>query len=856
MVQKPLLFFPTKEIASRSDLNGRGGKYNAPSPARQGERLSPKFQQLFDTLNKKKIEVQQVPTGTDPEQVLVFETAGSVEDFANAVSRIGGLDWLGELDIEDIEPDEDFYRVDEKGKKEDKTLKGKLYFVFTNDLAMRQLLSLWKLWVDQGDFDVKKGDHRGKGKLKEVFNLLHDIRRWGVEDRFEETNLFEYWEEDLQLNPERVVRFEIELWFRKTKDKRDNAARIVSFLLQELGGKTLSIREIADIRYHGILAELPTKEIRKIILNSEIELVKCDSIMYFRPSGQVITKGEYKDDELQAIKEPRSYSKAEREPVIALLDGLPLSQHKVLKDSLIIDDPEGFEENYPVKLRKHGTAMSSLIINGDLNNNEEPISTPLYVRPIMRPSYKDPSNESVTEDRLLIDTFHIAIKRIFEGEKDMEAVAPHVKIINLSICDPDRLFYNFMSPWSRLLDWLSFKYRVLFVVSTGNHANDIQIDMNPQQFKDLSQIDREKFFFKNTIDNARNHRLMSPSESINCLTVGALHADNSHLPEYESRINPYSSLLPATYSAVGGYKRSIKPDLVYYGGRQMYDFHMMNNTILTPSDYKRPPGIKVAAPSSSLSDTLFQRGTSIATALITRSGYHCYEVLKQLNEDENIEIPSNLESVIIKAMLVHGCSWDVIGEEIAKRIDVDDTLEIKKIKSQLLGYGFPDLSKVKECTEQRATVIGFGELNENDAHIYKLPLPPSLSVTTAKRKLTVTLAWYTPISPATQKYRTARLWFETNSSVTPDRRKGNYDYKAVQRGTLQHEIFEGERAAAFVDGDAISIKVNCKDEAASFTDDIPYALIVSLEVSEGVDIPIYQEISERISLPVAIKQRE
>lgn len=708
MERKPLLFFPGKETASRSKLNGGGGNYAIPSPAKQGERLTPKFQQLFDTLEQKRVEIQQTPTGTDPEEVLVFETIGTVEKFANAVSKIGGFDWLGEVDIEDIEPDDDFYRLYSKGQKEPgKLLNGRLYLVFTNNRAMRQLLSLWKIWVRDGDFDVKKGDHRGKGKLKEVFKYLHDIRRWDVQDRFTETGILEYWREDLQLNPRRNVRFEIELWFRSKKSKRDTAFREVSSLLKGLGGNVVSSCEITSIHYHGILAELPATEITNIIDRKEVELVKCENIMYFKSSGQVITKSEYPEEDLQSIGGFKPHPEPEDEPIIAILDGLPLSRHVVLRDRLIIDDPDNYEELYPVKDRKHGTAMCSLVVNGDLSNNEEPISSPVYVRPIMRPDHHDSSKEVIPDDRLVIDTFHLAVKRIFKGEGNIEAVAPSVKIINLSICDQDRLFYHSMSPWGRLLDWLSYEYRVLFIVSTGNYSNDIRIKGDLGEFKELNDIDKERIILRSYLDSARNYRIMSPSESVNCLTVGALHADNSTIATHDNRLNPYKSLMPATYTASGGYKRSIKPDLVYYGGRQMYDINPMDRTLLTPSGYKRPPGMKVAAPSSALDDAVYERGTSNATALVTRSGYHCYEVLKELNEENDIEIPLNIVSLIIKAMLVHGCSWDVIGEELEKRVDLTDSLALKKIKTHLFGYGLPDLDKVRECAKQRATAIGF-----------------------------------------------------------------------------------------------------------------------------------------------------
>jgi hypothetical protein len=115
------------------------------------------------------------------------------------------------------------------------------------------------------------------------------------------------------------------------------------------------------------------------------------------------------------------------------------------------------------------------------------------------------------------------------------------------------------------------------------------------------------------------------------------------------------------------------------------------------------------------------------------------------------------------------------------------------------------------------------------------------------------LAWFSPISSNTQKYRTSRLWFEANNQIAGSR--VNSDGNAVRRGTLQHEIFEGDTAAVFIDGDTINIKVNCSNDANSFTESIPYAILVSLEVADGLDLPIYQEIRERIFISVPIEQR-
>lgn len=856
MTQKPLLFFPSRELATRTKQSSFSKNFSTPTAERQGQRLSPKFQQLFDCLDAQKISAQQSTDGIDPEQVLVFETIGSVEDFAKTVSKIKGFEWMGEVETEDITPDNDFHILNEDGEIDNKkTLNGRLFMVFTNARAMAELISLWNLWLTTPDFYCRSGRYRGKSKFKEVFKLLRNIRRWGVEDRFEESDILKLWEEELAINPEREVRFEIELWYRSSLSLRKQSFLSVSQLILDLGGKVITTCDLPEIRYHAILAELPANEIRNILSDQNTELIKCENVMYFKPSGQIVIEDDLDHKDLVPLEGVENNDLPTGSPIVGIFDGYPLSRHEILNNRLIIDDPDNMENYYQVEDRRHGTAMCSLIVRGDLNENEDPLPTPLYVRPIMRPNEKDQNrNEFVPNDQLLIDTVHRAVRRIFEGEGENEPVAPSLKIINISIGDRDRLFYNSMSPWSKLLDWLSYKYRVLFIISTGNHYNEIPLRMPKGEFETLAPIEKEKIILQEIISQNRNCRIMSPAESINNLTVGALHMDTSSLYPNEMRLNPYSTALPCTYTAFGGgYRKAIKPDLVYFGGRQMFDYGYGCSSTLLPSRYKRPPGLKVAAPDETLKKSLYEIGTSNATALVSRSGYYCYQVLEELMQNNEVDIPSNMMAILIKAMLVHGCSWSDISMELGKRLDGYDNAQLKKITSKLLGYGFPDIEKVKECTQQRATVIGFGELSEEEAHVYNLPLPPSLASQTIKRILTITLAWFTPISPSSQKYRTSKLWFEANNQIAKDR--VDAQWQAVRRGTLQHEVFQGSNASAFIDGDSINIKVNCSKDASSFNDIIPYALLVSLEVSENNNIQIYQEIKDRISLPISIDQK-
>lgn len=855
MAEHPLLIFPGKAEVSRSKKSGGPSSYHYPSHGRQGARLSPKFTQLQTALQQKNIEAQQTAVGIEPEQALVFETIGSVENFVNAVKRIEGFEWLGEIEIDSVAPDDDFYVLG----AEEKPLGGRLYIVMTNTRALDELLSLWNKWQSDPSvtFDF------GLNKFKEIFKQLKDIRRWDVQDRLLETGVLEAWQEDLQHDGQRRIRFEIELWYRNTPEKQMESEQQIESLITQLNGEIREKCIISEIAYHSILAELSAQAIQSIIADHNTELVRCDNVMFFRPVGQI--SGGYDIEDEQAVTlSPEERPLPSGAPVVALLDGLPVSNHAFLANRLIIDDPDGWSSDYSMNELRHGTALASLIIHGDLADNTLPLPTPVYVRPIMKPDPKDfhsPRTESVPETSIAVDLIYRAVKRIVEGEGKEPPSAPSVKIVNLSICDPHRHFNYMMSPWARLLDWLSVKYNILFIVSAGNHCSAIDIKLNDGE--DLLTLDnstRQQKIVQALYSDSRNRRILSPAESINSLTVGAAHVDGVRVFQNKGAFNPFETILPSPISPFGnGYRKSIKPDLIYHGGRQLYRQSISDQARGEPVMALAAPGNIVAYPSTQagvLNNTIHCRGTSNAAALLSRAAAICHDSLLEILQGNALDINYDpYFTAILKAMLVHGCSWNEIGQTMEEILQ-DGTLtegQLQKAISKWLGYGFPDINKVLDCTEQRASIIGFGSLSNDEAHVFDLPLPPSLELKGEWRKLSVTLAWLSPIVPTNQKYRQASLWFETeNNNIA--RSRTDSQWQAVRRGTVQHEVFEGLDAVAFSNDGVMQIKVNCTKDAGKIETPISYGLIVSLEVMEGIDIPIYEEIRSRIAPRVQISQ--
>ncbi|MGE4157856.1 MAG: S8 family peptidase [Planctomycetota bacterium] len=855
MPDRPLLLFPTPEVAERAKLPPSPGRIHRPSHRRQGQRLSPIFSRLQTEFEARRIELQQTAAGADPEQVLVIETVGNVENFANAVKKVEGFEWMGEIEADEIAPDADFY--DESNR--DRELSGRLYLVMTNRRALNEILSLWRRYQGNRNLEFE----RGLTRFRDVFLHLKDIRRWGVRDRIEETGLLDTWREDLEHDPNRAIRFEVELWFRSLEQGRRSAQAQITELIGQLNGRVLTDSTIEDISYHALLAEVPGNAAQQVIDHPEVDLIKCDSVMFFRPVGQMATgkkpvEGEVSDHPVGRMTRPSG------QPIVAILDGLPLENHVLLAERLSVDDPDNHASEYAAAERAHGTSMASLVVHGDLSDGEAPLPRPVYVRPIMRPIpwIDSPRPEQIPDDVLVVDYIHRAVRRIFEGEGRTRAVAPSVRIINFSIGDPCRQFTHAMSPLARLLDWLSVTYNVLFVISAGNHPETIETGVRKADYRALSDNEKEAVIVRTLYGDARNRKILAPAESINGVTVGALHRDSATVSHIDHAINLLVNGLPSPISSFGsGYRRAIKPDIVFDGGRILYTEVLGStpNAHFDPRHLRIAPGNKVATPGTAagdLSKVAYCCGTSNAAALTSRVAAQCHDALLDVFEEQAPDVETRtFLAPLLKAMVVHGSSWGTLGARLQEILQTEGNgHHIRNWIARWLGYGIPDRSRVMACTEQRATVLGFGQLGDGEAHLFKLPLPPSLGARRDSRRLTATLAWLSPVACRTQRYRIGSLWFEVEGSALASARQ-NADWRAVRRGTVQHEVFEGEDAVPITDGDAITIKVNCRKDAGKIQSPIPYGLVVSLEVAEGIDIAIYDEIRTRIVSAIEIRTR-
>jgi hypothetical protein len=313
-----------------------------------------------------------------------------------------------------------------------------------------------------------------------------------------------------------------------------------------------------------------------------------------------------------------------------------------------------------------------------------------------------------------------------------------------------------------------------------------------------------------------------------------------------------------------GFRRAVKPEVLFPGGRQLYQIPNTNASQLFNVDKtKVKPGQRVAWDSNTpgeLSNWVFTRGTSNATALATRGGARIYEMLSELREQEGEDIPESLMAVLIKALLIHGARQsDSTKRHLSTALKNEhNSRRFKEVISRYVGYGAVDIERVLTCTSQRATAIGCGEIRENEVHEYAFPLPSGLSAQKLWRRLVITLAWFTPINCNHRNLREAKLELEPGGGKWDEiplrLKRQDGDSNQVLRGTVQHEVLEGTNMiAAYQEGEFIYVRVICKRDATARLDDvIPYGVAVTLEVKEDVEIAIYEQIRNQLKAQVIV----
>ena len=866
MIDRPILRFPKPTNSTRRT----GSSSVPPRPRGPGRRIQTvRFQNTFDRVEAAlqdadpEFVLRQDPAGVAPERALVFVTAGSIQDFTRVAREIG-LQVFAEIDLEATEAFPDGFEP--TGGQD--ALPRTLYATMPTLDAFQRLLSLWRA------YDRSEPAPHGAGPWWNLFDLMLELRRWGPEDRLSGGARAAI-EDRLQFDENDHVSIEFEIWPDWNTEKRAAWRVETERRIAEVGGRVLDRSSISEtgFTYEAVLASLPVGAVRLMLDHSHrLEgLVSLEGVQFILPQtiGQAEPGGPDPDGEA-GEHEPKTGFSPDAPMRGALLDGTPVAGHPALDGGLVIEDVHDLVRLSPVDQRHHATAMASLILRGDLDADGEGLQDARIVSvPLLIDSASGPSSP---EDRLFVDLMHTALLTILGAD---EPLAKDVFVVNFAIGLKDVRFGGRISALARLMDWWAEKEGILFVISAGNIPEGLALTgVSASMFERMGSGQRREIIRSSLRSATFDRTLLAPAECLNGIAVGALSKDLSdHSPPEQAGIitlEDHTETLPQITSALGlGPHRTMKPDLLGIGGQQEIRAWPSGNDIrLRPlyGSYRR--GLVVAAPVDESRTTQKSVGTSAAAALVTRAILRSAEDLT--GEDgpyEGQELSRRDLALLTRALAINSARWPEnavrLYEEERQRLGSQHHVRAKEEVCRHFGHGVlvPDL--MQRSPDTGVTLVGLGSVRKDQARIFHMPLPPSLSGDRVPRSMRVTLAWFSPVDAARAQYRLAGL-----EAVAADEGDGQHDKKwrlelrssssapdanMVRRGSVwsQRLIQRVNRVPTFADGDHIPICVQCRDTAGGALnpdEDIAFAIAVTLEVEVDVQYDIHAEVEEQVRL--------
>lgn len=824
---RPVLFGQVSAPRSILGPTARGNQRvthgnSAARVARVDNRLTEALEEM-----QTQVDLSTSINAADPQLVLVLEAVEDRIDLVVAAQRLG-LEVLVEADSA-MEPDDEYTLRSDRPR--DPVVHTSLHAVCADQAAFNRLRSAWNTWKQTQQVP-------SNAPLRDFFAHLKDIRPWGPQDRLKLIGSDDYLDGLLtdQQHP-----IEIELWFRRSAASRQRAQDEVSWLVVSEGGDVVSSAVIPEVGYHGMSCVVSTELLRRLATGDieHVQLIKSSNIMYLRITGQLAGGNPVVADIETAPAGPLPTG----EPVVAILDGVPVGNHPILQGRVEILDPDELESRYGVDERRHGTHMTSAVVWGDLSAPSEPLSRPVLVRPIMAPASDTVSRiEELPRDQLTPDLMWRAFRDLFEEVDGQPAAAPHIVVVNLSMGDPATLFDTLLSAWARILDWLSYHYGVLIVVSAGNHPHLPLGAGDSQSLTALTGDDRRQAILQAQSADPLGRRLLAPAEAINALTVGAIHSDETGVTKPVGYVvDPTDGLISLSpVSALGtGYRRSIKPEVAAPGGRIVYPTPMSaEGHIDFREAASRGPGVKVAH--AVTPNETFVAGTSVAAALTTRQAARLHDELDRIAEGRPLTRVQR--AVAIKALLAHGAT------------PLDDPQLDQPVVLLGTGNGVISRDYSEGCAPNEAVVVYLGALRPNTSQDLLLPLPDGLSVREVKR-ISATLGWLSPVNWRHRQYRQARLEFAKPGGDIPqlDTPIG-ISADEAKRGatTLQHLVWETNKSFGSSQGSAIRLTVKCFGQGGLQDDrvEIDYAVALSLWVAPTVGVNVYAQVRDQVRVRV------
>lgn len=524
-------------------------------------------------------------------------------------------------------------------------------------------------------------------------------------------------------------------------------------------------------------------------------------------------------------------------PIVCVIDSGIQEEHKYLAPAILGNDslsllPNNNGISDEVGGGGHGTRVAGAVLYPDTIPSEGEYRLPCWIRNMRILDENNQLPESVYPPK----TIAIAVEKYYT--KNSYAT----RIFNHSVGSRKPCEMNHMTSWAAEIDSQSYNNDVLFIQAAGNIPTDIISAYWQWGAPYPDYLNREQC------------RISDPAQSLQAITVGSVSSIDLETDDFmalgkDKGVSSFSRSGPGIWDV-------LKPEVVEYGGTHVY------NKGSNPPQLTTPPEVCPELIRKSPEGPAFARdavGTSFSAPKVTFIASQIEKVFP------------DSPTLLYRALIAQSARWPIENSNLSNKECVSALRHI--------GYGIPNVDRATHNDEYRITLVTPSkmELGDNEAHVYKVPIPEELSsvgedydilveVTLSyaanprrtrrgvKGYLSTWLDWCcSRIGEKTDTF--ARRIFETGSSIDDEgdfkwvlgeaTNRGTAEGYSRKKGTLQKDwctIKSNQLSDAF----CIAVRGH-KGWGSLFK--AKYSLAVSFEAINQ-DIPIYEMIRAEVEAVV------
>lgn len=567
----------------------------------------------------------------------------------------------------------------------------------------------------QADLANYKGES-GRPVLAEFFGTIGEIAAYGPEDRRGPGVP----EQLAAVEGELIV--DIVLW--PSKDALEARARLddVDRVLQQFQGTRLTSddRPLTTM----VRARLSSDGVDAMLQLMVVERVRTPLTPFLEPSDWITAT-------LESLEIPEPI-----EVAVGVIDDGVQSGHALLAG--LVTGEVAIPDSRPwATPGSHGTMVAGLAAYGDFelalrDGSTLPQPARLVVARVLEP-------HPIFTDRTWFPTDlpeHLASERAIRALSERG-----VRVINMSIADPDAYSGPHVGLWTETIDQLVRELDIVVVISAGNRQFAADGAMGDGGHVHTGYptyaLDAEA-------------RIAEPAVAVNAVTVGSIaRSGASALPGGRSnpqdiavagaeQLSPFSRTGPGVNGT--HQQGAIKPEFVHYGGNVVWtEFGTVND---------RDPGT-AAVSLAAAEGRLFGvgSGTSFAAPRVSRIAAGILERYPKASAN------------LVRALL--GISARIPAEAETQFTDLAE-------RHRAFGYGLPNAESSRDSGGARVVMFHEGTIPVDTATIHPIPFPVEFVTGKADRTITISLAYDPPVRRQRREYIAGHLSLDFYRSVSAD----------------------------------------------------------------------------------------